>query len=431
MTAEIQSDIPSVLSQGPKAMKALVLDAAPFLSHSTPPTSLLSRAERVYTTSSVLAEIRDPQARSRLETQWLPFITTRNPKGESVRAITALAKTTGDSEVLSGTDIGVLALAFEIECELRGGDGWRRKDENLGKKAVVTGGVDQPARNQETEQEARAEHIEQTQDKSAEESRDSGVVLENMKNLDISESVELASENPTQTTEGESDGDDVGESDDDSEGGEWITPSNIDRFRKDTGSLPISEAKTEEQINTACATSDFAMQNILLLLPITVVSPDDPNMRIKSIKTWLLRCHACFFITRVMSYQFCPRCGGPTLLRTSCSTDSATGKTTIYLKKNFQYNTRGNVYSLPKPTGGRANGKEGQGYRHELVLRPDQKEYTRRKEEIERRTRKGDKDLMDGDYLPSILTGERKWGKEKVKVGHGRQNPNATKGSRK
>ena len=94
---------------------------------------------------------------------------------------------------------------------------------------------------------------------------------------------------------------------------------------------------------------------------------------------------------------------------TSCCISSETRKATIFLKKNFQWNNRGNVFSVPKPTGGRASGREGEGVRHELILRADQKEYVRQQEEIERRSRKGERDLMDGDYLPGILTGERNW----------------------
>ena len=82
---------------------------------------------------------------------------------------------------------------------------------------------------------------------------------------------------------------------------------------------------------------------------------------------------------------------------------------------------------MPKPTGGRASGREGDGVKHELILRADQKEYVRQREEIERRSRKGERDLMDGDYLPGILTGERNWHGSRVKIGHGKQNPNGKK----
>jgi len=405
------------LPSAARPIQALVLDAAPFLSHSTPPTSLLCRAERVYTTPAVLSEIRDPEARARLEIQWLPFITARSPRAESVRRVSDLAKKTGDQEVLSGTDLGILGLAFELECELRGGDEWVRKDEDVGKKEVITGGVlpkgDVSAGNTRV-------GPTNAEGKQGEEITHVKPVGDGIKRVDLPRGAGVEED----VEEGEEQTDALNS--EDSDGGEWITPSNIHKFRREEeGSTALASDGQDTPIFAACATSDFAMQNILLLLPIPLVSPTSPYMRIRTIKQWLLRCHACFYITRVMKHQFCPRCGGPTLLRTSCSTDSETGKTTIFLKKNFQWNNRGNVFAVPKPTGGRASGREGAGIRHELILRADQKEYVRQREEIDRRSRKGERDLMDGDYLPGILTGERNWHGDRVKIGHGRQNPNA------
>lgn len=151
--------------------------------------------------------------------------------------------------------------------------------------------------------------------------------------------------------------------------------------------------------------------------------------RIKQLKTWVLRCYGCFHWTRKMDKQFCPKCGQATLTRTSCSTDAA-GNMRLHLKKNFQYNKRGNVYSIPKPTHGSANGKQakvqGGGRNHwgsGLVLAEDQKEYTRKAEE-DRRARQ--RDLMDEDYLPNLLTGERTGGHGRIRIGAGR-NVNAKK----
>ncbi|KAF8472111.1 Nin one binding Zn-ribbon like-domain-containing protein [Kalaharituber pfeilii] len=414
-----------------KPIKALVLDTAPFLSHAVAPTSLLSRAERVYTTPTVLSEIRDPQARARLETQWLPFITARNPRVESIRRVSELAQKTGDREVLSATDLGVLGLAFELECELRSGDSWMRKDEGLEKKQFVTGGGKQEEEDRGESRSRRAEDSKAEEEKPvAAQPAGDAPDIQKLTIQDEEKEADISQFQPALLVTEEEDEPSDSTPSDDSDGGEWITPTNIDKFRKAQTVLPTPIESTETAIYAACATSDFAMQNILLLLPIPLISPTSPHMRIKSVKTWLLRCHACFYITRVMTHQFCPRCGGPTLLRTSCSTDSETGKTTIHLKKNFQWNNRGNIYPVHKPTGGRASGKEGNGVRHELILRADQKEYVRRKEEIERMKKKGERDLMDGDYLPGLLTGERGWSGGRVKVGYGRQNPNAKKGGK-
>lgn len=124
-----------------------------------------------------------------------------------------------------------------------------------------------------------------------------------------------------------------------------------------------------------------------------------------------------------MDRQFCPKCGQATLTRVSCSTD-ASGATRLHLKKNFVYNKRGNVYSVPKPTHGSANGKlanvVGGGKNHwgsGLILAEDQKEYTRKADE-DRRARQ--RDLMDEDYLPNLVSGERTGGHGRIRVGAGR-----------
>jgi RNA-binding protein NOB1 len=117
------------------------------------------------------------------------------------------------------------------------------------------------------------------------------------------------------------------------------------------------------------------------------------------------------------------------LTRVSCSTDAA-GNFKLHLKQNFQYKNRGNVFSIPKPTHGTANGKGANikgggknGWGRELILAEDQKEYTKKVEE-ERRTHY--RDLMDQDYLPGILSGARNSGNGRIKVGAGR-NINAKK----
>jgi hypothetical protein len=76
------------------------------------------------------------------------------------------------------------------------------------------------------------------------------------------------------------------------------------------------------------------------------------------------------------SKKFCPSCGGPTLIRASISTHAPTAshptaRTEVHLKQNFQYRTRGTIYSLPAPKPGSAKG----GPKEELVLREDQKEF--------------------------------------------------------
>ena len=88
----------------------------------------------------------------------------------------------------------------------------------------------------------------------------------------------------------------------------------------------------------------------------------------------------------------------------------------------MQWNTRGDVYSIPKPVPGSANGKivtgggKG-GWGQELILAEDQKEYVQAMTDMRR---KKDKDLMDEDFMPSILSGNRGRAGGRPKVGAGK-----------
>jgi RNA-binding protein NOB1 len=205
--------------------------------------------------------------------------------------------------------------------------------------------------------------------------------------------------------------------DDDEEG--WITPSNLKKHQEKDANGTAERQEETKTMQVALITSDFAMQNVLLRMNLNLLSPS--LQRIRQLKTWVLRCHACFDITKDMSKQFCSRCGKPTLLRTSCSTDQ-NGNFKVHLKKNMQWNTRGNVYSIPKPVAGTSNGKlvagggKG-GWGQGLILAEDQKEYVKAMTSASRRK---EKNLMDEDYLPSILTGDRGRAGGRPKVGAGK-----------
>jgi len=209
----------------------------------------------------------------------------------------------------------------------------------------------------------------------------------------------------------------VCEDDEDDEEG-WITPSNIKKVQAKEDKT-VEPGKEPAVMQAACITADFAMQNVLLRMNLNLLSPS--LARVRMLKSWVLRCHACFHICRDMSKQFCPRCGKPTLLRASCSTDKE-GNFKVHLKKNFQYNARGDRFSIPKPVGGSSNTKRvsggGQGgWGTALILAEDQNEYV---QQMEKNRRRKTRDLMDEDYLPGLLSGDRKGSEGKPKVGAGR-----------
>ena len=208
-------------------------------------------------------------------------------------------------------------------------------------------------------------------------------------------------------------------SDEESDGGEWITPGNLQKHQtQDTADAPLVAG--DPQLPVATMTTDYAMQNVLLQMNLHLLSP--AMQRIRHARSTVLRCHACFLTTREMDKQFCPRCGQPTLQRVSCST-SADGTFQIHLSSRYQHNKRGDKYSIPKPVAGTSNGKmrgpgggKG-GWGRELVLSEDQKEYQKQAGEFKKSKAR---DPMDEDFLPGILTGDRNKAEAKPKVGAGR-----------
>lgn len=408
-----------------KPIHSLVLDTGPLIKNDPSVSALLSQAEKLYTIPSVIPEIRDPATRARVETTLLPFVTVRAPGPASIKFVTDFARRTGDLAVLSRPDIEVIALGYELECERNGGD-WRLRNTPVQKRLN--------GRPKEAEAQADAEDSpkddlgnpaapptaegEETESPALEDKLD-GLRLQPTENATSAEE-EAAAEEPSATPDASAANPDIPETQQDSDDEGWITPSNLKRHQaaESAGSTPSQPA--QKTLQAAILTSDYAMQNVALRININLVTPS--FSRITHLKNWVLRCHGCFAITKDMEKQFCPKCGQPTLTRASCSTDQH-GNFQVHLKKNFQWNKRGNVYSVPKAVHGSANGRLPKGaggkngWGRDLVLAEDQKEYVRASEEHKRQR---NKDVMDEDYLPGILSGKRSGGAAKVRVGAGR-----------
>ncbi|KAK9439797.1 D-site 20S pre-rRNA nuclease [Metarhizium brunneum] len=445
-----------------KPIHSLVLDTGPLIKNDPSVSALLSQAEKLYTIPSVIPEIRDPATRARVETTLLPFVTVRAPGPASIKFVTDFARRTGDLAVLSRPDIEVIALGYELECERNGGD-WRLRNapvqkrlngrpkeaetqadaedspkDDLGNPAAPPAAegdeTESPALEEEAETQADAEDSpkddfgnpaappaaegDETESPALEDKLD-GLSLQPTENATPAEE-EAAAGEPSSTTDAPAANPDIPETQQDSDDEGWITPSNLKRHQaaESAGSTPSQPA--QKTLQAAILTSDYAMQNVALRININLVTPS--FSRITHLKNWVLRCHGCFAITKDMEKQFCPKCGQPTLTRASCSTDQH-GNFQVHLKKNFQWNKRGNVYSVPKAVHGSANGRLPKGaggkngWGRDLVLAEDQKEYVRASEEHKRQR---NKDVMDEDYLPGILSGKRSGGAAKVRVGAGR-----------
>ena len=432
-----------------KAVHTIILDAGPLLKNEPAVSTLISQCEKLVTVPSVIAEIRDKNARSRIENTLLPFLTIRSPSEGSLRFVTNFSRRTGDLAVLSKTDLLCLALTYELECEQNGGD-WRIRNAPGQKRTNSSPPLkEQAAPGDASEAANQLSSVEYHPTKDTEGSRESKMVAslelatggqgcvtaggrdstevdeakdasENLSNLNITDkglrqgSIAASDTESSQLEQIEADSDTS-----DSEG--WITPKNVKKHQaKDINgsTTPISE---DRPIQAALLSGDFAMQNVCLQIGLNLLSTS--LHRVRNIRTYILRCHACFAKEKDMSKQFCSRCGKPTLTRVSCSTNSK-GEFKIHLKKNMQWNHRGDRFSIPKPVPGTANGKAGQGkgggkggWGQELILAEDQKEYLRA---VNGRSKKKETDLMDEDYLPSILTGDRGKAGGRPKIGAGR-----------
>ncbi|KAF1363506.1 hypothetical protein EJ07DRAFT_162754 [Lizonia empirigonia] len=452
-----------------KPIHSLILDTGPLIKNVVSISSIINSAEELFTTPAIISEIRDEATRMRVQTTLMPFLKVRNPSPASYDAVVAFSKKTGDHAVLSRQDLGILALAYEIHCERNGGD-WglrsvpkgpiklrpeeaeearkQKEAKDLAKAAQEQAALDNPQAEEDEEwstvtkgskkvakkpksqkkNNKQPEQPEQPQNEMFLEQPATEAVpqqpSEESALQDAAQeqpaSLPAAQESQQQPTPPTSDD----ENDDD---GEWITNDNLPEHQvKDSGLQADVRTQGPTQMDVATMTIDFAMQNVLLQMNLKLITTN--MQRIKKLSSKVLRCHACFQIVKDMSKQFCPRCGGATLARVSCSTN-AKGEFHIHLAKNYTYNKRGDKYSIPKPIAGTANtkwsglggGKGGWG--RDLILAEDQKEYTR---QMDKDKRERTKDLMDQDYLPGILTGDRGRAGGRPKVGAGK-NTNSKK----
>ena len=114
------------------------------------------------------------------------------------------------------------------------------------------------------------------------------------------------------------------------------------------------------RVAVALVTSDFAMQNVALQAGMLLAST--AGKVVTSVKSWVLKCDACFTVTDKMDKTFCPRCGNATLARLGV-TLGADGAPRFHVSANRQISTRGTQFALPAPRGGRTG---------DLLLREDQ-----------------------------------------------------------
>ncbi|KAK7061974.1 20S-pre-rRNA D-site endonuclease NOB1 [Favolaschia claudopus] len=488
--------------------KNLVLDAGPLLSLSP----LRGLAETYLTVPQVLAELKDKRAREHFERLGLSAgvkVEVVSPDAASLAAVIAGAKKTGDYAVLSHPDLCVLALTYSLHEREKaaaaathtGNESVKDTEESVpaGEQSEAPSAAnapdapvegipeasvdkDEPRLNDESVEADEVEDDAQIplngEESEGEEDQDADsdpVDEQDLEPLDV-ELLPLDCDNDPSSTadtinpdsmphDAESDSpepifDDPSDSDDGE--GEWITPGNVGLHKSraldllpDSGPNKKGKQKEDDEvIGAGCMTADFAMQNVLLQMGLNLVGVE--GKRIQKVKSWVLRCHACFKICKDPTKKFCPSCGNPTLLRASVTVsapnaDSDAPAMQVHLKSNFQYRTRGTKYSIPAPKPGSAKTGTGEG----LILREDQTEYLRaRKMADGRRAReetKMNKGLLSGtggvgswldpDWVPEMLSvGAGGKGRtvrsagmdgDLPMVGYGKRNPNANRKKRR
>ncbi|RNF01062.1 RNA-binding protein NOB1 [Trypanosoma rangeli] len=294
----------------------LVLDANAFIKGMD---NFNDVADALVTTSQVVAEVRDRAARDLLGR--LPqALHVLEPSKEALEAVVNVAERTGDLGAMSRTDIRLCALALDC-C---------RATESLmapiePRQAIINPGGDHgteivtEAVTGDAEEEGEETEVEEEEEEEVEEKK---------------------------------------EGDDDDQG--WITPENIHKH------LQGCEGAVGERFDggVACVTSDYAMQNTLKHLGVPIVGPH--GMRIHELRQWLLRCTSCFALTTDTTRQFCGMCGSGNTLRRVQYVVTRDGKKQLFINFCKPISTRGTIYNLPKPRGGK------RGTNRCLVLREDQ-----------------------------------------------------------
>lgn len=453
----------------------LVLDATPLITQSA--TTIQQLAANFYTTPGVRAELKDEHSRNQL-LLWGERLQVRQPRAESIDQVSQFARQTGDYTVMSMNDVHVIALAYEIEVETNGASHLRKhpgqvlagqeeeekqraswKSKNFKPREYVTEeaenlGPDEDGFEVVGRKTKRKNHRFFSNSQKSEtltqqaEGPDSDIATSGSEALseqtpdvveEIQESVEEENGEQSQNEEnldGDSESGVYNEEDDD---GDWITPENLQQELLKDSHESVQDQTEEQVIAVAFATGDFACQNTAMQIGLKLMNYVT-GKQIQKVRNYMYRCHACFSMFPMPKdgrvRHFCPKCGGNTLLRCAVSVDKITGKVTPHLKKNFQWITRGHVYSVASPLSKNSKKAAGnRGHQHakestEPILRADQKEYYKAVKDNEWQRKKSEKMMREwvsggsADNLISPFGTTYKAGG--VKVGRGR-NANALK----
>lgn len=350
------------------------------------------------TVPDVIEEVRNKRQIRRLCV--LPYdLQVQEPRVESVKHCVEFAKKTGDYASLSGIDIKVIALTYELEAD-NVGTSHLRTEPVIGK---IVASKEKPEEFQDNTKlpgwysKGNDTDSDSEEDCNDEEETQNVIGGENKEESDsVKDAIEKQLENPDEKhdipevtqeeleqlfeklkceTDNEDESYDVlvpqkqesSDSDcsdseydtevnedekissrtkEDQEDGDWITPSNIKKVKKSM------EGKIEADIvpEVACMSTDFAVQNTLKQMNLNIAALN--GRIIKHLRTYILRCYACFKTTSIMTKVFCPNCGNKTLKRVAVSLDE-NGKQVIHINTRRPLTAKYKNQSLPRFQGGK------------------------------------------------------------------------------
>ncbi|XP_030566005.1 RNA-binding protein NOB1 [Drosophila novamexicana] len=395
------------MSTSSTKIKYLVADTTAFINA----VPLNEYADNVLTVPEVVAEVRNKRQIRRLCV--LPFdLQVREPRPESVKHCVEFAKKTGDYASLSGIDLKVISLTYELEADTLGTEHLRTEPvvsqviaskeqpeemQDVNNKRLVgwympEGNEDDEEAEEDEEDDANeavddnerqleksSDHVDhikeaieaqlqgkqipspdskQTGDNDENEDEDDDLTQEELDKLfeklkcapsadEERATCDLLVAEPKEEDEEEQPICNNNDAADDDVGDDgWITHSNIKKAKK------ALEGKVETDIvpPVACMTTDYALQNVLKQLNLQLAALN--GRIIKQLRTYILRCYACFKTTSIMTKVFCPNCGNKTLKRVAVSLDE-NGKQVIHINTRRPLSSKYKNQSLPRFHGGK------------------------------------------------------------------------------
>lgn len=310
----------------------LVVDTSAFIKNS----QLQDIAENLFTVEDVVKEIKNKRQLRRLVV--LPYeLKLKDVDPENIKLVQEFSKKTGDYPALSATDLKVLALTFQLHKEILGLDGIKTEPTTKKSIEVVDHSVISSAN-------VVGFHVPSSDSGNEQEVPDIDEVREKFESLGCNEE-EDDNKSDEETDDEDNDEDDEPPLDDD----DWITPQNVAEAKRElTGAARLADDSPPPKV--ACLSTDFAIQNVLKQMGLSVVTLD--GLLIRQVRTFILRCYACFKTTSLMDKVFCPNCGNKTLKRVAVTVDED-GHEVIHINFRRPLTGRGKKFSLPRFKGGK------------------------------------------------------------------------------